>query len=182
MPTVRVPVMIEHPLPGGPAMNVWHFRIGGSLTEDSYLHNALDALAAFYEPLRGFYPGGTTITIGSGMIADPLGNPTYVDDDITVLHGESTAPNTATLLQVVASWRTTSATRSGRGRTFIGPLNASVVQGDGTIDPDKLNLIRGAVSGLVEDSQTANFWAVGVLSVKDGALRPRCRGAHRPSR
>lgn len=172
MAIVRVPVTIEHPFAGGPAMNVWHARLVDNNPETWQLGDALDALYDFYNAVRLLYPNTTVIRFGEGMIRDPLGSPEYVDDDSRsiVVSGGQTG-TVATKLAIVASWRTTSASRSGRGRTFVGPLQTATAQGDGTPRAQDVTTVRQAGEALVSASQGANGWAFGVLSVRQGLLR-----------
>lgn len=170
MPIIRVPVTITSPVPGGPFMNVWHVRTIESANVD--LPQALSALEAFYNSLKTFYPSSTVIKLGEGMVSDPLGSPEYVDDDPrTVNVGTTTQGSPATLLSVVCSWRTTSATRSGRGRTFIGPINPSQTDTDGTPKGTMVTTINSAANTLVSASTGPGGWSIGVLSVKQRLLR-----------
>ena len=50
------------------------------------------------------------------------------------------------------TWRTAKATRSGRGRTFIGPLWAGCMQTDGTLTDDTVAQMRANAAALVESS------------------------------
>lgn len=168
----RIPVKLEGTTtPGGPWMNVMHVRLVDD-TETGELGNALDALEQFYEGVRGHIPNTVTITLGEGMIRDPLGSPEYVDDDRRVLTGGGAAgQHLSALLAVVVGWRTSSATRSGRGRTFVGPLVLSANEGNGTPSANVLAAINNAADGLVSDSLGTNGWAFGVLSTKQGVFR-----------
>lgn len=172
MAIVRVPVRMEDSsTPGGPWMNVLHVstQVGG---QPGDLGEALDALEAFYEGVRGFMPNTTTITLGEGMISDPGGSPTYVPDDSRTLVGGGAADqHLPALLAIVVGWRTASATRSGRGRTFVGPLVVSAKDSDGTPTAAVVTAITNAAAALVSDSQSANGWAFGVLSTKTGTFR-----------
>jgi len=170
MAIIRVPVRIEFANAGGPGFNIHHFSTqpGG---QPGDLGEALDALQAFYTAIRGLYTTTTKIVIGEGMINDPGGNPTYVDDDSRTVTGTATRTETPTMIALVVSWRTASATRSGRGRSFLGPVTGAALQTDGTPDSALLNTVRNAAQDFVADSQSANGWAHGVLSTKQGTFR-----------
>jgi hypothetical protein len=160
-------VSITHPGLGGVAYNVFHMRV----TDFADFGDAMGALVDFYESLDGFYITGTDILVGDGVIADPYGTPTYAAWNPVLVEGAGTGDVAPQLLAAVVSWRTTSATRSGRGRTFIGPVTAAVWGADGTIDNTYLASLTNAAAALVSASTGANGWAFGVYSHKDSVLR-----------
>lgn len=170
MAIIRVPVRIDYPIAGGPGVNVLHISTqpGG---QPGDLGEALDSIETMYRAMALLWASGTVITIGEGMIEDPLGAPTYLDDDSRTVGGTGTGGSTSALLAVVAGWRTASATRSGRGRTFFGPLAKATVEEDGTVAPTPLGVMRQAVNAFVDDSRSANGWAFGVLSTTQGTFR-----------
>lgn len=173
MAIYRVPVRIEFANAGGPGFNIHHFSTqpGG---QPGDLGEALDALTAYYTAIKGLFAGSTKITLGEGMIKDPLGAPEYVDDDArTVIGGSGGTGSTATptMVALVVSWRTSSATRSGRGRSFLGPVGFATLAADGTPEPVILGTVRTASVAFVNDSRSANGWAHGVLSAKQGTFR-----------
>lgn len=174
MAIFRVPARIEIAgLQGGPFMNVFNVRtIGPSGDDADQLGDALDALETFYTGFIARMPNTTTITLGEGMIKDPLGAPEYQEDDPRVLVAGGVAAGTATpLLALVVSWRTASASRSGRGRTFCGPFNPSTVGSDGTPDNALVTSVSNAAAALVAASGGPNGWSLGVLSTKQALLR-----------
>lgn len=173
MATIRVPVTIEYPQEGGPGKNVWNVRTVGPSEEDDVdqVGDALDALVAFYTDILTYYPQTTVITLGTGMIRDPLGTPTYFPDDVRTLTGVTGGDYLSPLLAVSVGWRTSVATRSGRGRTFVGPFNGAVNDGDGTVDGGFLTVLRAAAVDLVDASMASAGWSIGVLSVKQGLIR-----------
>lgn len=173
MATFRVPVKIEAARTGAPYMNVWHVRtVSGTSGELGDLANAVEAIADVYLAIKDYMADGMKITLGEGMIKDPLGNPEYVPDNSIVINtavGDgSTAPP---LLAIVASWRTSSATRSGRGRTFFGPFLPNRLEPDGTPANEVVTAVRESCSDLVSASTGLGGWSVGVLSTKQGLLR-----------
>lgn len=170
MPIYRVPVKIEYPHTGGPGYNVFHVRTVSNARDE--LLDALDAIEQFYTSLRSHFAGGTRHTIGEGMIKDPLGSPEYVNDDARTRLGEGANTVAPSLLALTVSWKTSSATRSGRGRTFVGPFTSDAMQNtDGTPSTALMTAIRNAANTLVSESSGLNDWAIGVLSVKQGLLR-----------
>lgn len=170
MPIYRVPVRIDYRANGGPGYNVFHVRTVSSARDE--LLSALDAIEAMYNSMKGLYVDTTILTVGEGMIKDPLGAPEYVNDSPRTVLGSGGASTMPTLLAVCASWRTSSATRSGRGRTFFGPFNNNTQDGnDGTPGAVTITTVRDAALDLVQASQGLNDWGIGVLSLKTGILR-----------
>lgn len=170
MPTYRVPVRINFVSGGGPGYNVWHVRTTAG--DAAQLDAALDALEAFYTAIKAYYVSTTTIVLGEGMIKDPLGSPEYVTDQSRTVTGTGASGMASHLLAICCSWRTTSATRSGRGRTFLGPLGANINDNnDGTPTAAAMTAIRAAAATLVAAGNGTNGWAIGVLSPTQGVLR-----------
>lgn len=171
MSIVRIPVRIDYPYDGGPGYNIWHARFVDSTPAALSLSAAVDALVDFYEAVDAYIVTGTTFTVGEGMILDPLGSPTYLDDDSHTVTGSAGGTSMSNIMCCTVGWRTTSATRSGRGRTFLGPMGMSSATGNGTPADATLTTLRAAASDLVDVSTGANGWAFGVLSTKQGLLR-----------
>jgi hypothetical protein len=172
MATFRVPVRISHAGGGGDAYNIMHFRtIGPSLDDQDQLNTGIVALRNLYDGIRDMYASTTTIHIAEAVIKDPLGSPEYFDSDSFVVTGSRVGGVEPTLLAVCATWRTTSATRSGRGRTFFGPLGTGLVAADGTPDNGDLGVLRSSISTFLNRSQGPEGWSFGVLSTKQRLFR-----------
>ena len=169
IPTYRVNVNIQYPQTGGPGLNTWHFRHEDIAALD--LDGVLGVLQNFYIGIRSFYDGATTISCPDEIIEDPYGSPTYQSVTGWSVLGNGTGLNMPPSDQVVVTWRTASATRSGRGRTFIGPLVSGLLEDNGTIQAGSLQLIRDAAAALVSESLTDGNWAFGVYSRTDSLLR-----------
>lgn len=167
MATYKVPVSITHPGLGGVAYNVFHLRC----EDDGDLGDAMGALVDFYEACAGMYPDNTNVLVGDGVIKDPYGSPTYASFTPVLVESTGIAAQSPQLLAMVVSWRTTAATRSGRGRTFIGPLNTNCWEADGTPATAYLAGLVGAAQDLVDASTGLGGWAFGVYSHKDSVLR-----------
>lgn len=170
MSIFRVPVSVSFPQAGGPAMNVLHVRTADVDTAEE-IGNALDALEAFYTAIQIYFPQYAQIRLGEGMVQDVLGSPVYYPDDLRVINSSSSLPPAATLLAVVVSWRTVSATRSGRGRTFIGPIQTNAIDGDATPSAALISALNTAAGNLVSASTGAGGWSLCVLSQKEHLAR-----------
>jgi hypothetical protein len=158
---------------------VWNFRTENLL--GSEIQAAVDAIETFYDPLRSFMLASTVLTGPNEVVTDPLGAPTFdpvVGWSNTGGIGSGTSPQ---VLQLVAGWRTSSATRSGRGRTFVGPWASIAMDSDGTPSSSLMAAMASAISTLVSASTGANGWAIGVLSRTDGVIRDVVGGRARDS-
>lgn len=155
-----------------PGYNIFHIRSKTGVDEGAAVSAFLTTLQEFYTAQERLFPETVSFIFGEGMIRDPYGAPTYVPDDSTTLTiGEGGAP-AAAFQALVVSWRTTSATRSGRGRTFLGPISRDLTDADGTPDATAISEARAAASDLVDASESVlTPWALGVYSVKEGVFR-----------
>lgn len=170
MAIARVRCKLPNPGGTGNAYNIFHIRTVGNLAGgETDLGEALQALEAFYTRVRTYIPSGV-ITVGEQCIWDPLGSPQYANVQPIDISG-GTAQTGPALLAITATWYTDSATKSGRGRTFVGPLGLNALQNDGTPDPAVMTAMRDAAGALVSDSLTANGWSLVVLSQKQGIAR-----------
>lgn len=170
MPTYRMNVQLNYPGEGGPGLNTWHFRTGSI---DDVLSGPAAWIRTFYEGVANLMPNTWSAAFDGSLIEDPYGAPTYATTDAFTVPGTSTiASYVGMASQACVTWRTTSATRSGRGRTFVGPLGFAAIQGDdGTLSPAALTALRAAASALVESSDSFANGAIGVYSRTDGVLR-----------
>lgn len=177
MPTVQYNVGLEWSnAPGGPGVNTWHIRYDSVVGD---LESALSALATFYDSIRGVLPTGVryrftdhAVTVGD--------SPTYVPvSNAATNTGSGGATYLPMATAMCVSWKTTAATRSGRGRTFIGPLSNLATEANGTPAPEAITLLQNAATALVNASLVDNGWGFGVYSRKDGVLRDFTRATVR---
>jgi hypothetical protein len=173
MPIYRVPVKLSWPRAGSPGVNVWHVRTVEN-NPGSELQTAVDALRAFYNSVNlidltssaGIFAPGTTVTLGDIVDVDSQEFATATWATVTA---QTTPAAAAPALQLVVGWRTSSATRRGRGRTFLGPLQAAAVDTDGTPKAAVLSGVGAAAQTLVDASLGIANWAVGVYGLMEQA-------------
>ena len=185
MALYRVTVKTTSPGAGGDCLNVLHIRtdtIPSPGAGDVDLEEALDALHTTYTAMRNVFAAGSTHSVGDSVIKDPYGSPEYYPFTATSVPGADEGAVAPPHLAIVVGLRTTSATRRGRGRVFIGPLNSLALQGtDGTISTDRLAMVRNAWNAFVADSLSTNGWGLAVWSGLDNVARDVTSAAVRDS-
>lgn len=185
MPLYRVTNRITSPHAGGESMNVVHVRTLGTdviPSGDNDLEEALDAMHTTYDAHKGIYAPGSSIEVGYSVIADPYGTPQYYAYTPVPIAGPGEGAIAPPHLALVVGLRTTSATRAGRGRVFLGPLNALALDGaDGTPMATYVASARDAWAAFIADSSTANGWALAVWSGVDQVARDVVSSAVRDS-
>ena len=164
-------VDLTWPGPGSPGVNVWDFRtdepmLGGELQQ------AVDAVEAFYTSMitgGPVFPDGYSIAGRSEAIE--INDRTIEPVDTWAVTQTGAEADFSGLNQMIMTIRTTSATRKGRGRKYIGPCNAATLGPDGTPITGSVTRLQTAATGLLTASQANNGWAVGVYSSVDGLFR-----------
>lgn len=174
MPVYRLPVTLTWDDPGSPGVNVWHLRTTGGAGDAADRQSAVDSIHEFY---------GDLATAGSGrpfrhelvITADAV---TDVEDQeqspvdwlqFNVTNSTADAPM---VCQLCVSWKTSSVSRRGRGRTFIGPLSREVEDTNGTPTPGAVTTLQNAATALAERNDNINGWAVGVYGLQTAGGGP----------
>ena len=160
MPVFRVPATITWPGQGSPGVNVWSVRTTeGSIIQDE-LELALGAIDTFYEAIRLYLAPGTTGTVG----ADIVDRESLSDESRPTRSAASSAVTSAFpyFTQMCIGWKTALRARRGMGRTFVGPMSRSADGGDGTPSDAAVTALKAAGDALIDASDSANGWAVGV--------------------
>jgi hypothetical protein len=171
MPVYRVPVTIVAPGAGGNCNNTWHVRTGAIPgDEKADFAAAVAAIRAFYVSLKDYYPGNTAITCDAGIEVDEKYD--YPVTWATITSGNTPLGTAPPHLALCINWLTSSRTRRGRGRTFLGPFSPAHLQTDGTVLDVSVTGIRGIAQTLVNASLVDNGWAVGVYGLESPAPKP----------
>jgi hypothetical protein len=173
MAILRIPVNITWSGSGSPGVNVFHGRVNDpiNLTDAQGL---VDAIRAFYVSLSsmtgmgsgGLHGGSAIATLGDVVDVESREMANVTMSPVTLAGGAGMAP--APVMAVVG-WRTSSATRRGRGRTFIGPLNPGAVSTDGTLADSAVTGLRTAAQALVDASEGLTSAALGIYGLQSPA-------------
>lgn len=170
-----MPVKITWPGAGGPGVNTWHLRTtGDELPEGEELPGLSGLVHQFYTDLRPIFTEQTTITFEGTMSLTTDPGTTTNDADPWVVTGQASLSKLLpAAAQIVAGWQTELSSRSGKGRTFLGPLGSQILDNasDGTPSQSTVNLINDAGAALVSASSGFADGAVGVWSPTDNVFR-----------
>lgn len=160
MAIFRVPVNITFPGAGSPGVNVWHIRTADPViaTELQQANALIAYIRSFYTTIAAHYPSTTSLSLGT---VTEEGTSREIAPTMAAVTGSGTG-SAPQLLSLVVTWRTTIASRRGRGRTFLGPHCTSDMQSDGTPAPSLISDVSTASSALITSSQAYGNGAVGV--------------------
>ena len=172
MATMTVPIRLTWGYgQGSPGANVWHFRSVGVDVGGSDLEQFTDQLEVFYTAIAGVFNAtfqahwdGEATGLG-GAQGTVFQSPTWT---VSGADSGSVAP---TALAILIQWRAQEGGRSGRGRTFLGPVAASAIESNGTPAEDTRATIQAACDDLIEWSDSFANGAFGVYSRTDSLLR-----------
>lgn len=180
MPIWRTSVRVTHSSMPGPGFNTWHARTDGSVSEGPAagdLAGLQVMISDFYAILRGIYPGGTAIQCsGEWRRVDGDGEEVVSIPGFT-LSETGTAPPLPPANVLCVTWRTPSATRSGRGRSFLGPMKTSSLQSNGSPTEQLRTDVDGACKSLIAASSGFANGAIVVWSPTKGIARDIVRAS-----
>lgn len=170
MPTYRADIGLTWPGNGSPGVNTFHFRCDDGFGQTD-VQEVIDGLSTFYETARNIIHSSVQITCPNEIVEDPYGSPKFYAVTGWSKPGTGQGSLLPPATQIVVGWRTESATRSGRGRTFLGPLSSDVLEADGSPVGAKLGFAQGAADALVAASKDWTYASLGVYSQTQGLLR-----------
>lgn len=174
MPTYRATVLCRFSAGGGAGTNTWHFRTDNPIGIEDEPSTIMGWVEDFYTGVAGLVPSTYTWS-WDGQVTE-----------VNTLEPAFTAPRTGWSVagtlsnafyagaasMACVTWRTALASRSGRGRTFLGPIAQGAIEGNGSLTPAALAAVRAAGSALVSQSNTNDgVGALGVFSPTDAVIR-----------
>lgn len=170
MAIYRIAIVLEDVSLYGPSVNVWHLRVDGNIDE-STADSSMAALKAFYDAF-GQDRSRTSTIRWNGEMTTVDANPEIVTPgtawNSAASGNQDPLPSSSAAL---IKWSTDSGGRSGKGKTFLAPMNKEACNGDGRITAATVTRIRDAATQLVSSSEQQNEWAFGVYSRQDSLLR-----------
>lgn len=154
-------------------VNTFHFRTAGSVIDQAQIDQCVNAVSQFYLAVAAFW-GSDSRAIFDGALTE-VGTATPAAGVAgTPFNRQGTAsgvtPGPAGVGACI-TWRSSLATRSGRGRTFIVPLYTNSYESNGTLSAGTLTGLQNAASALVSSSKAFGNGAIGVFGGNPAQLR-----------
>ena len=158
-----------------PSANVFHFRTvadGDDPLAQEQRNSAVSALHDFYESIIGVLGLGVTAVFPDFVLVPGAEESAPINDLPNLTSAASgQAPS---VLAYCINWTTSSRSRRGRGRTFIGPLQFGAINTDGNPDSSPLNTLTAACDALLVANALDNGWSFGVWGQQNpGQAEPK---------
>lgn len=145
MAQLRIATEAVNPAVSGKAVNVMHMVSASSSLADAQA--CVDLLQTFYNAIKALYHTSTTITVGAHVIDYGVTPNVIVGTTPRTVTGTGSGTQLPAQLATVVSWRTGLASRSARGRSFLGPI-ASVNLNAYVLTPSIVTTIQTAADAL----------------------------------
>jgi hypothetical protein len=172
MSTARIPITLEWTgASGSPGANVWHARGGDPIADPADFNGMAEILQQFYTDIAALIPNQVTISFDGEVqgVGDDVGE--QWDTNPWTMTGSSTGGYAPPANCLLAQWRAATGGRSGRGRTFIGPLTNAIIDSDGTPQGSVVTTLQDAIDDLVSASTGFGNGALGIYSRVDSVFR-----------
>lgn len=171
MPIYRVPVNIAYNVGSKRGVNTWHIRTTAAVVPPST--STIDLIKNFYTAIRGMFPSSMSFTFDGILTEAGTATPTVVGalTPWTVTGNFVNNSYGAAGVGLCVGWRSSLATRRGRGRTFLAPLATGIYDTDGTLVDTYVTTLRTAAAALCTGSLADGNGAVSVYSPTDNVAR-----------
>lgn len=181
MGIVRTTVRTDFTSTGGPGYSTFHFRDDADGGRQAAIQNAANALQAAYTLLRPGMPE-STLMAGEGRWVD-VDTEEVFETPVWTVRGAvaGTAQYLPPATTLVIGWRTGTAARSGRGRTFLSGYTEEHNTGNGSPTQPPVDQARALGASIVNFNDTLGNGAFVVYSptyriardIVGSAVRPR---------
>lgn len=169
---------ITHPSLGGTGTNTWHARVVDDpiLVPDGFLNDANTVLGAFYTEISSIFAGGAVIAFNGEWVRVDDNSDDIVSGDTNSLTVTGSADPLPPATCMCVGWRTSTASKRARGRTFLGPLSVVTLQDNGTPTEAARTTVEDAADTFVDSFDGSDGFAFAVWSVVDSVARDITRG------
>ena len=167
MPTWRSQVRLDYPGTGGPGFNTFHARTTGDTTGltdlTGLIENFYTGISTVFAPTTKISHDGVWTGVGNDVGA-------LAEEDPWELFGSDSSGSAPNLLCLLVTWRTDRPGRTGRGKSFIGPLSFSTMNGIGQPAASRLTNVRAAATALIDGSNGLGNGSLGLYSPAAGVF------------
>lgn len=167
MPLWRTTVALTFPTGSRAGTNTWHVRT--VTDDDSELDTVMGMIQAYYGDIATalWHADYTARWDGSASEVDSESPAFKQTNGDWLVTGPDSGASPAAGVGVVVTWRSSLASRRGRGRTFHCPVREDAFDDNGTIEDGTLADVRDASDALVSASTVSTLGSVVVYSESD---------------
>jgi hypothetical protein len=139
---------------------------------------AVNAVKNFYVACAAIFCTDTSQIVPSKLTRVDVEPPVFVPAAQVSPTGTGGTSHAPPQICMVVSWRTAVATRSGRGRTYLGPLSQSAIETTGALKATSASTVRTAGQALLDALHTVDpvmslvVWKRPVRSAGGGIITP----------
>jgi hypothetical protein len=173
VPEVATPGLVEivcqlnGAVGSGPHYNIFHIDSSSDTAGSSTA--AVSAIKDFYTTLKPYYRSVSTMTVGYKVIDRTAVPWSFVAVTPLSVIGTGVGGPIAPQLAGVVTWRTALVGKSYRGRSFLGPFDASASGGNLWLAACGAAMLAAA-NALVAASNAAATWKLSIYSHKHNTL------------
>jgi hypothetical protein len=143
----KIVVSLTGGLGSPPDYNI-HYVTTATQTE-TVLTPVVTQFKNFYDAIKAYYPNGTIITVGASVLDMEVTPPVFLPVPPQTVNGTDSSGFCPPQCAVVVSWRTLTASRGGRGRSYIGPVGRAAETTNGTPMPAFVTALQTAANALI---------------------------------
>lgn len=172
MAVYRTSVAIESPDIGGVGANVWHLRTSDTGPDQDQVNLLMQGLKGFYQDVAPVFPEDVTIRWDGSAQQILSAEPGLVEGATAwSVPGGTTSQGLPPANCLCITWRTSLSTRSGRGRTFLGPVAEEHVDAGGRPTTTIRTLLQSAAAEFIDSFDSIGAGAFAVFSPTDNVAR-----------
>lgn len=172
MPTARMTVNLTWTgASGSPGANVWHMRSDQAVGPFTDFDDMSQAIKTFYTSCQGLFPTALNIQMFGELqgVGDDTGDIYSVDS--WGLNGSGGVAFLPPANCMLVNWKAATGGRSGRGKTFLGPLVTGDNENNGTPDEARRTTVSDAAVALIAESEGLLNGGIGVYSRTHNVFR-----------
>lgn len=145
----------------GPFYNIMHVSVPN---DDPATATAITGLfTTFYTAIKGIFTTASSLQPAAKIVRVDVDPAVYIPNTPGSVAGTQSVTWAPAQICMVLSWRTAIATRHGRGRTYLGPLGAATLSGNGDLSAALALAAQNAGTALI--AGVKSFDAAAFLAV-----------------
>lgn len=167
---MTIPIRLNWSYGGSPpGANIWHART--DLLPANAFEDQVGWLHTYYEAIKEALWSGVTASFEGAISGVGDDADTFWTGTPWTVTGTGGGDPLSPQMCILQRWQAATGGRSGKGRTYLGPLSEGLNDSTGRVSSSAADLIAGAADDLIESSDSAGNGALGIYSRTDAVFR-----------